>query len=431
MEQWFRARWRGWKASFDPDEATSGSQPVAILIAVGSLSAVLAAIGYFPPLARGSGFERPWIAIAIAVVGGLVTLTAFRFRARGRVGTVATLFDNALYSASLTYAATSTDGGYATGLAVAHGLMVLALPAQVYALSLPFAVVYAIPLVLGLLLREPTPTVTVVLVCTYPLLLLISYLTGKRRQLLRTQAKLTEAIGAVHQVAGESVQTALAATLLSLGNFLHELKSLQLAVRVNLAFIAESAELDDESRAAVRDAIQAQDAETDLVKGTMETLKRRAKPTDTVFDLRDTLVRVAAASAGVHVEVEGDAELELKGVAEHLEIVFTNLIRNAEQAGAKRVVISVRLEPGGHAARILVHDDGPGIDPALYDKLFEPFGGTTKPDGTGLGLYLCRRHVELFGGSISVGRGPLGGAAFTMVLLGHEAPTGAEIAPRA
>ena len=58
-------------------------------------------------------------------------------------------------------------------------------------------------------------------------------------------------------------------------------------------------------------------------------------------------------------------------------------------------------------------DQGPGIDAAVRNRLFEPLV-TTKPKGIGLGLALVRRIVERHLGTIEVTRGPLGGARFVV-----------------
>jgi signal transduction histidine kinase len=53
------------------------------------------------------------------------------------------------------------------------------------------------------------------------------------------------------------------------------------------------------------------------------------------------------------------------------------------------------------AAEIDIHDDGPGIDPALRERLFDPFA-TGRKDGTGLGLAISRKIVEAHGGSLDL-----------------------------
>jgi len=85
-----------------------------------------------------------------------------------------------------------------------------------------------------------------------------------------------------------------------------------------------------------------------------------------------------------------------------LEQVLINLILNARDAGARLIRIETGLAPGlaGHL-RLSVSDDGSGIKSDLLGKLFRPFF-TTKPKGTGLGLWLSQRIVQDHGGTIAV-----------------------------
>jgi signal transduction histidine kinase len=80
--------------------------------------------------------------------------------------------------------------------------------------------------------------------------------------------------------------------------------------------------------------------------------------------------------------------------------VISNLLLNAIDAFSKddrHVQISVRSV--GTRAYITVHDNGEGITPELRDHLFEPYR-TSKPAGTGLGLWISKRIVEKHGGTI-------------------------------
>jgi two-component system NtrC family sensor kinase len=85
-----------------------------------------------------------------------------------------------------------------------------------------------------------------------------------------------------------------------------------------------------------------------------------------------------------------------------LEQVLINLILNARDAGARLIRIETGPAPGraGHLC-VSVSDDGSGIKSDLLGKLFRPFF-TTKPKGTGLGLWLSQRIVQDHGGSIAV-----------------------------
>ena len=100
--------------------------------------------------------------------------------------------------------------------------------------------------------------------------------------------------------------------------------------------------------------------------------------------------------------------------AEKLERVLLNLLSNAfkftPSGGHIRCTLSVRNE----GFVLAVQDSGPGIPPAMRDKIFERFrqaqGGTTREfSGTGLGLSIARDFVELHGGTIAISDAPAGG----------------------
>jgi two-component system C4-dicarboxylate transport sensor histidine kinase DctB len=76
----------------------------------------------------------------------------------------------------------------------------------------------------------------------------------------------------------------------------------------------------------------------------------------------------------------------------------------------------IRLEAGWVDGRIelLVSDNGPGIEPAIASTLFTPFV-TTKTQGLGLGLVICRDIVAGFGGELSL-RPTADGTSFVVVL---------------
>ncbi len=99
-------------------------------------------------------------------------------------------------------------------------------------------------------------------------------------------------------------------------------------------------------------------------------------------------------------------ELPKEGVfchAEPLEIeqVLLNLVRNAMEAGASRVVVS--LEQSGEDAVIRVQDDGHGIAIDVAEKIFDPFFSTRQAEGgTGLGLSLSQSIVTRWGGALSL-----------------------------
>ena len=115
----------------------------------------------------------------------------------------------------------------------------------------------------------------------------------------------------------------------------------------------------------------------------------------------------------------------VKGDRIQLQQVLLNLIRNASEAmGAlqgrpRRLVVSTTME--ANSVLVTVEDSGPGIDPANLDRLFDPFY-TTKPDGLGMGLSICRTIVEAHGGRLWADSAFPQGALFRFIL-----PTAAEV----
>jgi len=104
-----------------------------------------------------------------------------------------------------------------------------------------------------------------------------------------------------------------------------------------------------------------------------------------------------------------------------IEQVLINLVSNARDAGATRVTVRSETDATrlGYL-RLIVTDDGHGIEADALDRLFQPFF-TTKSKGTGLGLWLSKRLVEDHGGSVEVDSKPGKGTTFTITLPTVEA----------
>lgn len=102
-----------------------------------------------------------------------------------------------------------------------------------------------------------------------------------------------------------------------------------------------------------------------------------------------------------------------------VEQVMVNLIRNALEAMAEGPRsgdrLTLRLQAEGGMARLDVVDQGPGIPEDVATQLFDPFT-STKSQGMGMGLNICRSIVELLHGSLSHAPNPGGGTVFTVTL---------------
>jgi signal transduction histidine kinase len=118
------------------------------------------------------------------------------------------------------------------------------------------------------------------------------------------------------------------------------------------------------------------------------------------------LTRNEVANNGVSVRTQFAEGLPpVQGDRVQLQQVMLNLIVNAIQAmrcigeGARELQISIEAVPSEGRVRVGVRDAGPGLNPESLSRLFEPFY-TTKPEGMGMGLSICRSIIEAHGGRL-------------------------------
>ena len=103
------------------------------------------------------------------------------------------------------------------------------------------------------------------------------------------------------------------------------------------------------------------------------------------------------------------------------EQVILNLLRNGIEAlktcqkNNSRLMIQTFLSNNRKSLIINIKDNGLGIKANPITKIFELYY-TTKPEGMGVGLSICRTFIEAHGGRISVSNNPSGGACFQIVL---------------
>ena len=130
-------------------------------------------------------------------------------------------------------------------------------------------------------------------------------------------------------------------------------------------------------------------------------------------------VEAVTVPEGVRLGAEGLQALPLlEGDAVQLRQVFVNLVDNAVQAlGDAGGEVRLQARSEGREVELVLEDSGPGLDPAIRARVFEPLM-TTKARGLGLGLSLVRRILERHGGGIAYAprEGGLGGARFVLRL---------------
>lgn len=96
-----------------------------------------------------------------------------------------------------------------------------------------------------------------------------------------------------------------------------------------------------------------------------------------------------------------DEELKIFGEYSKICIVFFNLIKNSIEAIKDEGVINISVEKENKEIIIKISDDGSGIDKSFSEIVCNPFF-TTKANGSGLGLPICKRIVESHGGTFSI-----------------------------
>ena len=164
----------------------------------------------------------------------------------------------------------------------------------------------------------------------------------------------------------------------------------------------------------VREALTCAAEDTDragAVVNRMRVLMQKASPRSDLVDINEAvhevieLTRGEALKNGVSVKTEFANGLPIiTGDRVQLQQVVLNLILNALQAmggdreGARQVLITTSQTESNDPC-IGIRDTGPGLSSETLSRLFEPFY-TTKPNGMGLGLAICRSIIEAHGGRL-------------------------------
>jgi signal transduction histidine kinase len=123
------------------------------------------------------------------------------------------------------------------------------------------------------------------------------------------------------------------------------------------------------------------------------------------------LFRANADQKNIHLITRADTDKQLPGtIVSALRDALSNLLLNAIQAIPNGGKVSIMARESADGLVITVADSGPGIPPALADRVWEPFF-TTKQRGTGLGLAIVRKRMEEVGGSAEIRPASNGGGA--------------------
>ena len=207
----------------------------------------------------------------------------------------------------------------------------------------------------------------------------------------------------------------------------HELKNPIASIRASAEVLTEGAA--DEPETARRFALRIRESADKLQVLTQDLLSlarleaRGIHPQRRKVDLcgiaREAIEAQApqAARRGVRVELHAPDTAPVRGDPVWLRRALENLLGNAVQHSphGARVVVEVAPGPVGWEARVA--DEGPGVDPAIRERLFERFATTRHGEGgTGLGLAIVRAVAELHGGQAMLRQSGPRGTVFSLTL---------------
>ncbi len=218
------------------------------------------------------------------------------------------------------------------------------------------------------------------------------------------------------------------------GSLAHELNQPLAAILSNAQAALRFMEHDPPAAAEVREIL------TDIVGqgrragDVIRRMRRMLKKGELAMELLDpaslteevlSLMKsdLVAKNVRVTTHYPGDP-LRVYGDRIQLQQVLLNLLANACEAMAgssrDRRTIIVDLSGADGRMSLCVKDQGHGLTPGTEEKIFDPFH-TTKADGLGMGLAICRSILTAHGGKLSAENHPEGGAVFRVELPLHEA----------
>lgn len=206
----------------------------------------------------------------------------------------------------------------------------------------------------------------------------------------------------------------------------HEIKNPLTPMRMAAQLLLRARSENDPRADAVADRLaRTVEAQTDELARIADDFRQFAGAPSRALEqvgVDDFLCGVSAASEGLfsagalRIEVQPGAATARVLVDPHeLRRVFVNLLQNAVQAKSGGATVWLSSSVDGEFVQVRIRDDGPGLAPAVRERLFEPYF-TTKTSGTGLGLAICRRIVESHGGRIRLARTGEDGTEFLLEL---------------
>jgi PAS domain S-box-containing protein len=208
----------------------------------------------------------------------------------------------------------------------------------------------------------------------------------------------------------------------------HEIRNPLLAIANSAKLLKQEKDLGEENRELMRIIGE----ESDRLNKIVTNFLQFARPRQPVFiegdiyEVIDEVLRLLKKdtrwSNSINVLVDCESDLpKVRLDVDQMREVFWNLLINALEAmpdgGTIKIELSSTFTKGSRYLRVKISDTGVGIAPEQVTRIFEPFH-TSKPQGTGLGLPIAHRIVEVHGGTLEVESKMGKGTTFILTLTG-------------
>jgi signal transduction histidine kinase len=268
-------------------------------------------------------------------------------------------------------------------------------------------------------------------IATQAVLIFAMLVQRRRRNLAELAQKKSQA--EVQQKRAELAHMSRVASLGELtATLAHELSQPLTAIMTNAGAAQRFLERPEPGVPEVHEALAdiSLDAErADEIIRRLRAMLKRGMPVESVpVDLSDVIRTVERLVRGERLRHEVTVQLDLApdlpltiGDLIQLQQVAMNLMLNAFAAmdrpgrWTRRLMVRTHVSADGSQVQADFEDTGIGIAAEVINRLFDPFV-TTKPDGLGMGLSICRSIIERHGGKIRATNNPDGGATFSITL---------------
>lgn len=197
---------------------------------------------------------------------------------------------------------------------------------------------------------------------------------------------------------------------------MHDLKNLI----AQQALVVENATKHKENPAFIEDAINTIDNSVKRMSNLLKKLQQKQPTASTTFDIKKILIEAVKKCQSKNPRPSlrlNESEMCVTTDQDHLEMIFTHVIKNAQEATDAGGFVDVTLYEKGHNAIIEVEDNGEGMDANfIKNRLFRPFDTTKSGKGMGIGVYQTREFIRSLGGDVTVHSTPKVGTIFKITI---------------